>query len=241
MKAILSLIIVLFLTIVANAAANDRDQIGEVLGQPVYRKQVEETGCSLYMALNILFVHPLLERYCETHKKMLEPTEQEINQWLAYATRQHEALMKDQGAVLKNRVSVINSELGNNNLPPEKKKELEKERDNIIEISLTPPDRDLAISAIKPWKLRLHFYKQYGGGRFIVGPMGGVYPFDSKYNWLKEQEKNGQFKITDPEMREGLYGYWTSMEHGSNLVDDKTTIDNEKILEKILHPDYLAK
>ena len=168
MGTVLTIIIGFFLAATANATEKNREQIGEVLGQPVYRQQVEGEGCPLDMALKRHIITPVPKKYCALHSKELEPNEQEINQYIAYWDKEYQP----------------------------------------------PPDRNLAISAIKPWKLKCHIYRKYGGGRFIIGQMGGFAPFDAKYNWLKEQEKNGLFKITAPEMREAFYGYWTSTDHG---------------------------
>jgi hypothetical protein len=170
MKATLSLIIVFLLAVAANAAANGRNQIGEVLGQPIYREQINapKEGCPpeslpLYMKLNALIVRPVLEKYCTTHRKELEPTEQEIKQYLAYAIREHETWIKEHGAAAKKKVAAINTKLQKESISPKERQELENDRDNIIAIELTPPDRNLAISAIKPWKIRLHFYNQRSG------------------------------------------------------------------------------
>lgn len=61
----------------------------------------------------------------------------------------------------------------------------------------------------------------------------GIEAFDAMHNWLKQNEKEGNFKITDPKLREVFYSYWTTMDHGSFFIEDKTRIDQE-----FLHPEW---
>jgi hypothetical protein len=60
---------------------SDRQQIGQVLGKPVYREQLpagdDERQAS---ALRELFLAPLLKRYRREHRQALEPTEAELEQ-----------------------------------------------------------------------------------------------------------------------------------------------------------------
>jgi hypothetical protein len=46
----------------------------------------------------------------------------------------------------------------------------------------------------------------------------------------------GDFKITDPELRSAFYAYWTTMDHGPYLIDDE-----EEIRTEFPEPKWLAK
>ena len=235
MKLILPIIIVFIFISKVNATNNNRDRIGEVLGQPVYRDQISaKEGFKLYSELQTLFARPVLKKYYEKHRTELEPTEQEISQFVAYYAKKHEAEMKNKKSALKEKLAVLNTKLENKKLSSEERQDLEIERD-IINMDLKPPGRDFAMFVIPQWKLQFHFYKQYGGGR-LLWQQRGVEAFDAMYNWLTQQEKSGLFKITDPKMREAFYSYWTSMDHGSFFINDKARIENE-----FLTPEWKSK
>ena len=72
------------------STAEAREQIGEVLGKPVYRDQIlSKEGRQLGSEPLRLFAGPLWKRYLELHKKQLEPTEQEIKASIAYFQEWH--------------------------------------------------------------------------------------------------------------------------------------------------------
>jgi hypothetical protein len=55
---------VMYLAVTANlVAADDRDQSGEVFGEPVYRDQIRSNGQAVRDDLHRLFTSPVLDRY----------------------------------------------------------------------------------------------------------------------------------------------------------------------------------
>ncbi|MFM7282700.1 MAG: hypothetical protein ACKO32_13070 [Planctomycetia bacterium] len=57
--------------------------------------------------------------------------------------------------------------------------------------------------------------------------------FDAARVCLESCEKQGEFKITDAELRAKLFGYWTQS-HGSFLTGDK-----ERIRKEFLEPEWI--
>lgn len=84
------------------------------------------------------------------------------------------------------------------------------------------------------WKLQKHFYDNYGGGRILWQRMGQE-AFDATKAWLEAREKAGDFKVTDPQLKETMLLYWNKS-HGPFLTADK-----ERIRKEFLEPEWLPK
>jgi hypothetical protein len=76
-------------------------------------------------------------------------------------------------------------------------------------------------------------YVRYGGGR-ILWQQAGIEAFDAFRTWLDAREKQGDFKFTDRRLRSIYYEYWTTMNHGAFLTDDK-----ERIRREFLEPEWM--
>jgi hypothetical protein len=88
---------------------------------------------------------------------------------------------------------------------------------------------------LKGWKFQKHLYERYGGGR-ILWQQGGLEAFDAFHKWLQALEKEGKFRISDPKLRGLFYEYWTTMDHGSFMTDDR-----ERIRTEFLEPEWRPK
>ena len=99
-------------------------------------------------------------------------------------------------------------------------------------MELLPPGRDFAMFVLPHRKLQLHLYNNFGGGR-LLWQQRGIEAFDAMHNWLKQNEREGKFKITDPKLREAFYSYWTQMDHGPFFIEGKKRIEDE-----FLHPEW---
>jgi hypothetical protein len=64
----------------------------------------------------------------------------------------------------------------------------------------------VAKTFIKQRLINKALYKQYGG-RIIAQQMGAE-PYDAMYKFLKEEEKNGSFKILDKSFEEPFWKYY---------------------------------
>jgi hypothetical protein len=211
-----------------------REQIGEVLGEPVYREEIR-TGENVPLRdeLHRLFTAPILQEYRRTHKAEITPTESEINTATAYFDKKHRERIEGKEPELRGQLKAIEEKLAHTGLTKEEKQKLEIER-RTLQTQLKPPGRSFAVFMLRNWKFQRHLYDRYGGGR-ILWQQAGLEAFDAMHQWLEAEEKSGKFKINDPKLRSVFYEYWTTMKHGPFLTDNK-----ERIRREFLEPEWLA-
>ena len=109
------------------------------------------------------------------------------------------------------------------NLTKEERDSL-KDLKKFIEIEIDP-DRTFAVFVLAKWKFERHLYDEFGGGRVLWQQMG-LQAFDANRRWFEAEEKNGNFKITDPKLRDAFYRYWTQS-HDPYMIEDEATIRKE--------------
>lgn len=203
----------------AAEGAGDREKIGEVLGKPVYRDQIRTgKGRKLKSEVHRLFRVPVEKQYFEKHRKELEPTPEEIEKTAIYFRRQFDerALNRPEVAITRTddkirELTRIEAQLDSATLSAGERRLLERRRDE-LEREVAGYVRFFAKFMLRSWKLRVHLYENYGGGR-LLWQQAGVEAFDAMHEWLKDQERRGEFQITDPALRAILYRYWTTQKH----------------------------
>ena len=219
----------------ALAEETPREQIGTVLGQPVYRDQLSaKEGAALSNELHNLFSHPVMWQYRAAHKGEIQPTQREVSTATAHFDGWHNERLKAQDHPLKDRRAEIEHALAKPGLAAEEKQQLEDER-QVIDAQLRPPGRRFAGWMVANWKLQRHLYKEYGGGR-VLWQQAGLEAFDAMHVWLKQCEKEGEFTISDPGLHEQFYAYWTTVDHGPSLSDDPRFIEQEFLKPYWLRP-----
>ncbi len=222
-----------------------REQVGEVLGRPVYRDELKlmasdakGKAAELRKETVRLFLGPLWEQYRKKLEKELQPTQPEIDAFLATIRKQHEKNLQEVGPELKRQLRQVKEQLAKPGLT-EKQQERLKTKQLALEMQLSPLEGERGKFAaewnLSRWKLQVHLYKQYGGGR-ILFQQAGLEAFDAMHEWMKQQEQQGKFKITDPELHAACYSYWRTMNHGAFLSDPK---EDPKALDEFLHPAWL--
>ena len=227
--------LLLFSPILAPAEEARREQIGAVLGQPVYRDQLSaKEGVALSNELHDLFSQPVMQQYRAAHRAEIQPTQREVSTATAHFDGWHTERLKAQAQPLKDRRAEIEQVLTKPGLAVEKKQQLEDER-QAIDIQLRPPGRRFAGWMVANWKLQRHLYKHYGGGR-VLWQQAGLEAFDAMQAWLKQREKEGDFTISDPDLHEHFYAYWTTVDHGPSLSDDPSFIEQEFLNPYWLRP-----
>jgi hypothetical protein len=206
----------------------NREQVGEVLGKPVYRDQVPAGE------LDALFFVPVRKKYHDAHEAEFTPTLDEINYAAAYFDSEHRKQLEAQGeeAALRSRLEAIESQLSQGGLTDEAEQKLELEHSG-LKARLKPPGSMLAGWALINWKGEKHIYDNFGGGRVLVGKFGHS-AFDANRVWRETLEKQGEFKITDPTLRTKFYEPW-KRDRGNFLHSDK-----EEIRRLLLEPEYVA-
>ncbi len=266
-----------------------RDQIGTVLGKPVYRNELRTTAPapSEEDELHRLFLDPLLEKYIAAHQAELEVTPaelatvetllekhskpkplatpaeikeslQRVNEelrkkrsefsraYLEQSKRDLEGMLRgeipvplteDQRSAV-NSVSVkqlkqVNAQLARPNLPLLERVSLTFDKWS-LEQQITHPFRMVAAMLYGNWKLQRHFYDHFGGGR-VLWQQAGYEAFDAYRRWLESEERQGNFKINDPKMRQVFYRYW-QQSHAPFLFSDA-----EQIRSQFLEPDWVPR
>ncbi|QDT42583.1 hypothetical protein Pan241w_26690 [Gimesia alba] len=211
-----------------------REQIGTALGKPVYRDQLNtESTDKLTHSLQSHFSAVLEEAYFEKHRIRLAPTQQEFD---AY-TEDDPDLKKfsvTQISLRQAKLRQLERSLKTPDLSDQQRQKLEKVRKTLEDqqqLDLASFVYDLLIY----WKMEVEIYQRYGGGR-VRSHMFGFEPLDANHRWLKEEEKKGRFKISDPKLRTLFYVYWTDTFSDGFLMQDQ-----EEIRRDFLEPNWLRQ
>jgi hypothetical protein len=222
--------------------AVQREQIGEVLGKPVYRDQIRTgKGVSEPDELHRLFSRPVMQKYQGAHKAEIELTNAELDAATAYFSAKHPNLLDEKSRkereqlapAIRKRQLEIEAELKREGLSDARRGELEQELAEMQPL-LEPFERFFARFMLGNWKFQRHLYDKYGGGR-ILWQQAGLEAFDAMHEWLKAHEKKGDFKITNPQLRDQFYHYWTR-DHGPFVLKDP-----EAIRAEFLEPEWAPK
>ena len=198
-----------------------REQIGQVLGKPVYRDHVMRKGSeTLADQVHNVFYRPVMRKYFTDHRADLEFTDEELT-FAAYVVdeaevdRDNSQLQPDADTnarkkTIRNELEDIATRLATDNLTVEERAALLKQKADTEkrfkgrrEVVRTMTSAQWAERFFMGPKLSRHLYEQYGGGRVIVTKFG-VLAFDALQRWLKERESLGEFEITDPQIREAV-------------------------------------
>jgi outer membrane protein assembly factor BamE (lipoprotein component of BamABCDE complex) len=109
-------------------AKKNREQIGEVLGKPVYRDEIRTVkDTPLRDELQRLFGSPVMQKYREKHKAEIEPTNEEIDAVTVVFDRKHQERIKPEEPALREQLKAAEEQLA-------KKAELTKEKRQEIEL-----------------------------------------------------------------------------------------------------------
>src|SRR5690606_7131984 len=155
--------------------------------------------------LHRLFSAPLMQQYRLTHEAELTPTESEIATATAWFQKKRRGRIEEQD--LRTRLEAVEEELSGTQLTAEQREDLEIQRRK-LQSSLRPLDRSFAEWYVGQWKVQRHLYDEYGGGR-VIWQQAGLEAFDAMHRWLRSEERDGRFQISDPKLRSMFYDYWT--------------------------------
>ena len=222
----LAMAVLLVCPLAASTQETEREQIGEVLGIPVYLDQLSDAqGDALTLELHDLFSHPVMQRYRARHRRDLIASEHEVAIAAAHFDGWHRDRLKGLAPLLHTRRKKIDELLAAPDVSADEQRELRAERRR-LDTRLTPPGRKFARWMVTNWKLQHHIYTTYGRGR-VLWQDAGLEAFDAMRVWLEARERAGDFRIADPALRERLYAYWTSVDHGDALSGDADFIRHE--------------
>lgn len=182
--------------------------VAEALGVQIRTRNPEEMA---YAIKQVLYLN-----YIKEHG--LEATKEEIEQFI---TRKQQLVVLHRKEDEARRVEVQKA-LQSKNLPDAERKQLEDDLKLIDEMFKMNQDADkhagdpervaaeeqLARSFIMQWKVNQSLYQQYGGR--VVYQQVGAEPLDAYYNFLKEAQKAGDFRILNKDFEPALWTYYTT-------------------------------
>jgi len=215
-----------------------REQIGEVLGKPVYRDEIlTGTKQKLRDQLHSLFFGPIIDQYYLKHKAKFQLTKSEIAKLKVIYSKDKVLgqTIKDEETYYRRLLKRIETQLKLTTLTPTERRLLEKKQQKMrLEIKQHTVLGFVLILA-ETEKFNRYLYKNYGGGRIRYLTMG-TEAFDATHKWLENLERQGNFKITDPKLRTDFYQYWTDKVDIGSIENDK-----EDIQKWLLEPAWAAK
>lgn len=198
----------LMLPALAKAALSSNTQVAEIFDEPLYRVELRydaEHGHAV-TDLQVRVVGPVLREYRLAFQQLFEPKSYEMQAALNHLTMLHMDYVDAQSPAIAENIAIIDAQLATGNLSADDARKLQSARQELVE-SLSPPDLDQVWSLVTYWKFQRHLYDVYGGGRVVMQPYGPE-AIDATANWLKLRELEGDFTITDPQLREAFYEIW---------------------------------
>jgi hypothetical protein len=127
-ESVLILAAVLFQPVSAEQP-KQREQIGEVLGKPVYRDQIRAgNDDDLRGDLHDLFMVPVMQKYCNEHKAEITPTEAEVSAAAAVLEKRHWEDKREQEPENRRLLKEVQEKLANPTLPKDQRQGLETYR-----------------------------------------------------------------------------------------------------------------
>ena len=215
----------------------ERERIGEVLGKPVYRDQIDEKSFdddmteSLEEELTRLFCAQPMQKYLAKHQLEFEPTPAELKAAAAHSLEGRRETKKRFVA----RLRAIETKLAAERIAERRLKLIENrdsEQEVIDVLEQDAPEEILRYSIVQ-LKVQRHLHGRFGG-RVLLQQFGPE-SIDAHRKLVEELEKNGDFKITDKVLRAALYKQWDVDEGSIWLTDDKEEI------RKMLYPEWLPQ
>ncbi len=217
-----------------DTAPAPREQIGTVLGEPVYRDQLNaESTRTLIESLQYHFSAVLAEAYLEKHRERLEPSQAEYDAF-AGDDPDLQGFQVAQFHIMHTRKRELETRLKAKGVSKKQRKKLELELKHLrdtLELEVAP----LIYTLLIFHRMEQDIYRRYGGGRVRVFTMG-MEPLEANYRWAKDEELKGRFKITDPKLHALFYQYWSDDFRDGFLMQDPQEIHRE-----FLDPEWQRK
>lgn len=201
--------------------------IATVLGQNITAAEKDDLDGRILGAL--------LEKFAQ--EKIIKPTDAELD---AFVTKSEEQ-DKQQLAGYEADQKRLQQELQNPELSAQERQDKQSELETTASLleSLHETDqygqehqdearqfqRQLAQQFVMSWKINQALYEQYGGR--VIFQQAGPEPLDAYRDFLKDQEKQGVFRILDANCAAGFWNYFTNdtmhtfypREEGTKLIN----------------------
>ena len=226
--------------LIANLALSQgaaREVVAELNGQPIYRDELGEGELKdVARELQRRISGELFTQFAKENPKQLQVTEEEIERVTAYFNEQHTQKLVAEGESIKQQIAEISAKLVSTLPESAERKALETKRADLeLQLNRPPPNEETVKFILTNWKYQYVLYKKYKGGR-LLWQQFGIEAYDATRVFLETEEKNGRFKILDPQLRDEFYFYWTKQNHGSFLI-----VDPVRIRAEFLEPEWMGK
>ncbi len=204
--------------------------VAEVLGMEIRTKDVS--------TMQAVIGQKLLEKYAKQHK--IEVLQKDIDLYIANLDAFMEKDRKSREAELlqtqeKLKSSSLSTEEKENLLSNLKvleslqKMEVQEDKEKVKDPDAAlEGQQTVAKMFIKQRLINKALYKQYGG-RIIAQQMGAE-PYDAMHKFLKEEEKNGSFKIIDKSFEAPFWSYYA--DESKHSFYKKGSKEEKEVLDK---------
>ncbi len=204
--------------------------VAEVLGMEIRTKDVS--------IMQAVIGQKLLEKYAKQHK--IEVSQKDIDLYIANLDafmakdrKRREAELLEKQEKLKSS-SLSTEEKENllsslNVLESLQEMEVKEDKEKAMDPEGTLKDKQtVAKIFVKQALINKALYKQYGG-RIIAQQMGAE-PYDAMHKFLKEEEKNGSFKIIDKSFEAPFWKYYD--DESNHSFYKKGSKEEKEVLDK---------
>ncbi len=184
--------------------------VAAVLGKPISAGEIKD--------LNGLIFGPLLERFAKDNN--IEPTDEELD---AFVSRSEEKRKQEFVRLQQDRAK-LEKELQSPSLNPAEAKSKQDHLATIDKILKTSRQmeeesvgredmmrsvrRRTARVFVGMWKINRALYQKYGGR--VIFQQAGPEPLDAYRDFLRDQEKQGNFQIIDKSREDAFWRYYTN-------------------------------
>ena len=204
--------------------------VAEVLGMEIRTKDVS--------IMQGVIGQKLLEKYAKQHK--IEVLQKDIDLYIANL----DAFMAKDRKRREAEILEVQEKLKSNSLSTEEKEnlqsnlkvleslhemEVQEDKEKTMDTKGALKDQQtVAKTFIKQELINKALYKQYGG-RIIAQQMGAE-PYDAMHTFLKEEEKNGSFKIIDKSFEAPFWSYYA--DESKHSFYKKGSKEEKEVLDK---------
>ena len=204
--------------------------VAEVLGMEIRTKDVS--------IMQAVIGQKLLEKYTKQHK--IEVLQKDIDLYVANLDafiakdrkRREAEILEIQEKLKSGSLSDVEKENLLSSLKVLKslqKIEVQEDKEKAMDPEGALKDKQtVAKTFVKQKLINKALYKQYGGR--IIAQQIGAEPYDAMHTFLKEEEKNGSFKILDKSFEAPFWKYYT--DESTHSFYKKGSKEEKEVLDK---------
>lgn len=208
-------------------AGEDR-QVGHVGGEPIMLSELNtDMNIPAHGALHQRITGPLWEKWMQANAEKLKPTEAELASTRAWIEQQRQLAEQSR----QQQLAQMKQALQGDQFTEQQKQQIQQQIDAMSQ-PMPPVSDQFAPWWVTNYKAQRMLYENFGGGR-VIFQQTGLEALDAMHKWLKAQETAGAFAITDPDLKQKFYGYWTDMQH--------QVIPADQVEAEFLNPEWMPQ